>query len=394
MINSLTTSLWLIALACAVLLLLRIPVLRYLGARTQYSLWFAVPLAALLPWLPSFPATRGIATPFTVTPNIVQNADTLISSQSYLWLWVWAAGVAILLVWMMLTSLSFYRSLYRAQGVKARSGFPFKVHYSSAIHSPAIIGLIQPRLLLPSDFDEQYTVRQQSLIIAHERLHWQRGDLHFNLLAYVLLAINWFNPIAWLAYRSYRRDQELACDAVIINRYPKDTKTYAEALLVSSLAFSKDRKVAVQFGTPHLNHYGAHPMKQRLQHLTNQHGYSYLPLLGVFAIAAAAWLFLMNPATANQLFEGKSNTIEHSIPPAIVRVLPTYPEAAKEQGLAGTVELRFDITDAGTTSNISLEVTGSDEVLQESAINALKYWRFDPAHVGEDYGIAFTFELE
>lgn len=394
MINSLTTSLWLMAITCAVLLLLRTPVLRYLGSRIQYSLWFAVPLAAILPWLPSLPATSGITTQFTVTPGIVQNADTFIASQSYLWLWVWMAGLACMLVWMLITTFSFYRSLDRAQCVKTISDFPLKAYRFSAIHSPAIIGLVRPRLLLPTDFEERYSERQQALIIAHEHSHWHRGDLQFNLLAYVLLAINWFNPIAWLAYRSYRQDQELACDAVVIERYPQDTKTYAEALLVSSLAFSKDRKVAVQFGTPHLNHYGAHPMKQRLKYLTNQHGYSYVPLLAVFAVAAAAWLFLMNSATANQLFEGKSNIIEHSTPPAIVRVIPRYPEAATEQGLEGIVDLRFDITHAGTTSNIRVETTGSDEVLQVSAVNALQHWRFSPEHVGEDYGIAFTFERE
>ena len=393
MINSLSTSLWLMALACALLLLLRRPVLSYLGARVQYSLWLFVPLAAVLPWLPSLPVTAGIAQQFTVTPELIQNAETYAAANRFLWVWLWAAGTFALIAWMVATSWLFYRRLGQGQSIQLHDAYALQACHLSHIKSPAICGLIRPRLLLPSDFNERYSERQQTLIIAHERLHWQRGDLHYNLFAYLLLALNWFNPLAWMAYRSFRQDQELACDAAILAKYPNDVKTYAEALLTSSLAFQHEQKAALQFGTPHLNHYGAHPMKQRIQQLTIQRGFSRWPLLALIATGFAAWVFVLNPAGATQLMTTSAENIERPTPTPIVRVNPRYPEAAVEQGLEDVVLLRFDITSEGTTDNIWVEVSTSDPIFHDAASDALKRWRFDPRHQGRDYRVAIAFEI-
>ena len=49
-----------------------------------------------------------------------------------------------------------------------------------------------------------------------------------------MLALNWFNPIAWLAFRAFRADQELACDAAVTAaRSDESRRDYAEALVKS-----------------------------------------------------------------------------------------------------------------------------------------------------------------
>lgn len=393
MINSITTSLWLVAIACAVLLLCRGPVLRVLGPRVQYSLWFAVPIAALIPWLPRMPVQELVPLQFSVTPGVVQNADSYIATQSYLGVWIWAIGTLALIAWMLTTTLIFYRRLRANNNIETAQNLPLQACQLNQISSPAIIGLWRPKLLLPVDFQQRFSPRQQELIIEHERLHWQRGDLHFNLLAYILLAANWFNPLAWLAYRHYRQDQELACDAVILARNPDDTKTYGQALLASSLTNYQPSQIAFTFGTPHLNQYGAHPMKQRLQHLASQKGYSSWPLVAVLITAAATWLFLFNPATAEQFTTTAAEAVERPTPTPIVRVNPRYPAEAVEQGLEGMVQLRFDITNEGTTENIWVEVSRSNEIFHDAAVDALKRWRFDPRHQGRDYQVAIAFEM-
>lgn len=69
------------------------------------------------------------------------------------------------------------------------------------------------------------------MILTHERLHLRRGDLYANLLAALLLCIGWWNPLMHLALRAFRLDQELACDAEVLTRYPGKRRSYATAML-------------------------------------------------------------------------------------------------------------------------------------------------------------------
>src|SRR5690606_30136488 len=52
--------------------------------------------------------------------------------------------------------------------------------------------------------------------IQHELAHHRGHDLLANFAAQALLALHWFNPIAWLGWRAMRRDQEAACDARVV----------------------------------------------------------------------------------------------------------------------------------------------------------------------------------
>ncbi len=62
-------------------------------------------------------------------------------------------------------------------------------------------------------------------------MHLSRGHPRDNLVLALVLVANWFNPLARLAVRAARLDQELACDAAVLDlkRYP--ARGYAQALL-------------------------------------------------------------------------------------------------------------------------------------------------------------------
>ncbi len=49
--------------------------------------------------------------------------------------------------------------------------------------------------------------------------------------------MSWFNPLVHVAARYARVDQELACDAAVIARFPGERQTYAQALLKTQLAY-------------------------------------------------------------------------------------------------------------------------------------------------------------
>jgi len=61
----------------------------------------------------------------------------------------------------------------------------------------------------------------------------------------------------------------------------------------------------------------------------------------------------------------------------IVRKAPDYPPDALKRGLEGDVQLKFDVTAAGTVENISV-VRSSDALFEDPAIRALAGWRYLP----------------
>jgi beta-lactamase regulating signal transducer with metallopeptidase domain len=88
--------------------------------------------------------------------------------------------------------------------------------------SPAISGLVRPRLLLPPSSADRLTPSQLRHVFLHELAHVKRGDLWIDLLCTILLAAQWFNPLAWLAFALYRSDREIARDAMALGAAPKD----------------------------------------------------------------------------------------------------------------------------------------------------------------------------
>jgi hypothetical protein len=97
---------------------------------------------------------------------------------------------------------------------------------------PLAFGVFHPFIVLPADFALRYDAQEQEMGLAHERAHHERGDLAANMVALLLLAIHWCNPVAWIAYRAYRADQETACDARVLALYGRDSAhAYGRAIL-------------------------------------------------------------------------------------------------------------------------------------------------------------------
>ena len=86
---------------------------------------------------------------------------------------------------------------------------------STATDVPLSYGLIQATVLLPAE-SEQWTEERRRIVLAHEMIHAWRLDSLWGVLAQCALAVNWFNPLAWLAVRRFRREQERSCDDAVI----------------------------------------------------------------------------------------------------------------------------------------------------------------------------------
>lgn len=79
-----------------------------------------------------------------------------------------------------------------------------------AISTPAVTGLLRPRLLLPH---ERYDVQELRYILRHELCHLKRRDMLLKLVLLAANAMHWFNPVVYLMLRQTDEDIELACDS-------------------------------------------------------------------------------------------------------------------------------------------------------------------------------------
>ena len=134
----------------------------------------------------------------------------------------WGLGIAAMLLY---AAVSYFR-LSRQVRLSAPAGK--RVYRCDTISTPFILGIVNPKIFLPSDLDEKTAVS----VLAHEQAHLRRGDHLWKPLGYVLLSIYWFNPLCWVAYFLFCRDVEQACDEAVIERMDtQQKKDYSAALL-------------------------------------------------------------------------------------------------------------------------------------------------------------------
>ncbi len=107
-----------------------------------------------------------------------------------------------------------------------------KVYYCDNIDSPFILGLIKPKIYLPTYISDE----QAAYVIAHEKAHLKRKDHWWKPLGFLLLTVYWFNPVMWLAYILLCRDIEQACDEKVVKDMGVDYKKgYSHALVSCSI---------------------------------------------------------------------------------------------------------------------------------------------------------------
>ncbi len=287
------------ALLSATLLMLlvlavRRPVSELFGAEWAYALWL---LPVLVPILPSLPALEP-APAFTVlVPGIevgIVPAEGAAGGAEWLLLLLalWVGGAAFFAVWQQSTYSAFMLHL----GPQGRTAVPsdfggIRVIESDAVDGPVAVGVFRRRIVVPTDFATRYSAAEQRLALEHELIHHRRFDLVWNWVALGMLAVNWFNPVAHLAFRAFRSDQELACDAAVTRRSPASRHDYALALVKSA---SRPGLIAV---CP-LNR--AEFLKRRLK-MMKQHRASWGRTLGgvsSLALAGAAGLLFATPGFA------------------------------------------------------------------------------------------------
>ena len=136
--------------------------------------------------------------------------------------WLWLTGVGCMLLYMALSYLRMWAKVRKAPHLYSN------VYRCGDFGTPFVLGLFSPRIYLPDGLPEDDLPQ----VLAHERCHIRRGDHIVKPLAFLLLALHWFNPALWLAYVLLGRDMERACDELALkNADAAGRAAYTRALV-------------------------------------------------------------------------------------------------------------------------------------------------------------------
>jgi beta-lactamase regulating signal transducer with metallopeptidase domain len=236
-------------------LLLRRPVARLAGAHAAYALWLLPLLRMALPPIPGWqpllvpvaaaqpetghyavalmPAADAAAYTVPLVPPPAAEPG-LVTDWSALLIGLWLAGAAVWLAHMLWRYHRFMMAAVAAGQPLTRVG-AIDVIVSPAVDGPMAAGLWRRRILLPADFLARYTPTERRLALLHEGAHHDRRDMLANMAGLVVLSLHWWNPIAHAAWRAFRADQELACDATVLAGADGEARAaYGRAVLKSA----------------------------------------------------------------------------------------------------------------------------------------------------------------
>lgn len=182
----------------------------------------------------------------SVEVMIAGSIDFLISAASIIWI----CGVAAMLLFHLLQLIPLRRKLTGAVPLKDN------IYLADYISTPFVMGLIHPKIYLPSAMSEA----EQSYIIQHEKHHIRRCDHVIKLLAFAAMCIHWFNPLVWLAFALSSKDMEMSCDEAVMKQMGRDIRAdYSSSLL----QFSTGKRVLI--GTPLA--FGEGDTKERIENI-------------------------------------------------------------------------------------------------------------------------------
>lgn len=261
---------------------------------------------------------------------------------TYLAGWVWLIGLGAMLLYALVSYLRLRRRVSVSLCVREN------IYLCDAISSPFILGVVKPRIYLPSGLDE---VQRQN-VLSHERAHLARRDHWWKPLGFALLAVYWFNPVLWLAYALLCRDIELACDERVIRTMDESAvKTYSTVLLACSIP----RKAVITCPLA----FGEVGVKERVRNALHYKKPAFwIVVASAVVCIVVAVCFLTNP--------------------------PTDTDAAELVGFHREQVTYADVTDESGAQPSNVQLTAEETDAVYALLDALQYKRLGAASAMED----------
>lgn len=220
---------------------------------------------------------------------------------------VWICGVAAMLVFHIVQFIRLCCQLTGSIHLKDN------IYLADYIPTPFVMGLIHPKIYLPSAVPDA----QQSYIIQHEKHHIRRWDHVIKLLAFLALCIHWFNPLVWIAFVLSNRDMEMSCDEAVMKQIGGDIRAdYSSSLL----QFSTGKRVIS--GTPLT--FGEGDTRERIENIMRYRRPTILivALAVVVCVGLTACLF-SNPQSAPEKID-LATMDKHTLQNTLLPYLDAY----------------------------------------------------------------------
>jgi bla regulator protein BlaR1 len=298
-------SLLVTTLLMAAILLVRRPVAKMFGPGITYALWLIPAARLLMPSLEGAPAQaageaqwvrdavrESIMSGVPTSDPVVTAAGELTATSSIdyaaLGVTFWLGGAALFFIIQMIRYASMRDDLL-SEATEIADIDGVSVVASDQVAGPLAFGLFKRYIAVPQDFTKTYSPAERDLALAHEMAHHKSGDLFANLAAFIILCLQWFNPVAWMSWNAFRFDQEAACDArVLAGKGAEERAIYGQAL--AKTAFDGVPTFATALNSPKT-------IIERLRRLTMKDASNTRRSLGKLGILAAALVILPLTAT-------------------------------------------------------------------------------------------------
>ncbi|MBR3971948.1 MAG: hypothetical protein IKJ83_03585, partial [Ruminococcus sp.] len=209
--------------------------------------------------------------------------------------YIWIGGAGCMIAY---SALSYLRIKAR---VRASIKTDKNIYICDDISTPFILGVINPRIYLPSTLSGD----ELQYITNHEKAHLRRCDHLWKPLGFILLSFHWFNPLMWVSYILLCRDIELACDEKVLKDMGADSKKhYSETLL----SFSTERKLVSACPLA----FGEVGVKQRIKNILNYKKPAFwVILLSLLLCIAVGFCFLTNPVKEKENTDTSSDLAQN-----------------------------------------------------------------------------------
>lgn len=193
--------------------------------------------------------------------------------------YIWIIGIISLIVYSLVSIWLLKRQLKDAQLIERN------ILQAKNLQTPFVLGLIRPKIFLP----EGLSGEERGYILLHEQTHIQRKDHLIKILAFLIVAIHWFNPLVWIAFRLMSTGMELSCDEKVLKEMKEEIKKpYAKSLL--SLATGRP----ILNGSPLA--FGEGNVKGRIRNVLNyKKPRFWLVVAAVIVVVAVGAGLLTNP---------------------------------------------------------------------------------------------------
>ncbi|MBQ3950935.1 MAG: hypothetical protein II668_00020 [Oscillospiraceae bacterium] len=196
---------------------------------------------------------------------------------------VWVAGIAALLIYALISYLKLKKTVSASVPVGDR------IMACDEVNAPFILGLLRPVIYVPSSMGGQ-TLKN---VLRHEAAHIKRRDYLWKPLGYLLLSVNWFNPLCWIAYILLCRDIEMACDERVVRDMDREEMAaYSQALLDCSIPRKRLAACPLAFGEV--------GVKARVKGVLNYKKPAFWIVLAAIIVCVGLAVFLMtDPASSD-----------------------------------------------------------------------------------------------